>query len=99
MSIYLTVLSFDCFSTCFIQSYSSFVFSVSFGGSHSPGLGYMNEIMSLSFYVSGNVVVLVVVHLRMRSMSKFFMGNLAFANLCVGIFCVFQNLSTFLSEK
>ncbi|CAG7820461.1 unnamed protein product, partial [Allacma fusca] len=29
---------------------------------------------------------------------KFCLGNLAFANLCVGIFCVYQNLSLYLMD-
>ncbi|CAG7825722.1 unnamed protein product [Allacma fusca] len=35
----------------------------------------------------------------MRSVTKFFLGNLAFANLCVAVFCVFQNLSTHLMDS
>ena len=52
-------------------------------------------------FSAGNLIVVIVVtlHWRMRSITKFCMGNLAFANLCVAIFCIYQNLSTFLQEK
>ncbi|CAG7835328.1 unnamed protein product [Allacma fusca] len=35
----------------------------------------------------------------MKSKTKFCLGNLAFANLCVGIFCIFQNLSLYLMDS
>ncbi|XP_049964383.1 trissin receptor [Schistocerca serialis cubense] len=42
----------------------------------------------------GNLMVIVVVTMsrRLRSVTNFLLANLAFADLCVGIFCVFQNL-------
>ncbi|CAG7717402.1 unnamed protein product [Allacma fusca] len=53
--------------------------------------------------VVGNLAVLLVVslHWRMRHITKFCLANLAFADLCVGLFCVYQNLFTYLisSEK
>ncbi|XP_047118401.1 trissin receptor [Schistocerca piceifrons] len=43
---------------------------------------------------TGNLMVIVVVTMsrRLRSVTNFLLANLAFADLCVGIFCVFQNL-------
>ncbi|XP_049816468.1 trissin receptor [Schistocerca nitens] len=42
----------------------------------------------------GNLMVIMVVTMsrRLRSVTNFLLANLAFADLCVGIFCVFQNL-------
>ena len=36
---------------------------------------------------------------RLRSMTNFFLANLAVADFCVGVFCVLPNLSTFLSQN
>ncbi|XP_044727518.1 trissin receptor-like [Chrysoperla carnea] len=46
----------------------------------------------------GNLLVILVVTLsrRLRSITNFFLANLAVADFCVGVFCVFQNLSIYL---
>ncbi|CAG7828188.1 unnamed protein product, partial [Allacma fusca] len=52
--------------------------------------------------VFGNLIVLIVVtiHWRMRNrLTKFCLANLALADLCVGIFCVYQNLSTYFIDN
>lgn len=48
----------------------------------------------------GNLVVLLVmwVHPRMRSTTNFFLTNLAIADFCVTVFCVYQNLSLYLAQ-
>jgi 7 transmembrane receptor (rhodopsin family) len=55
----------------------------------------------LSFFRAGNLLVILVVTLsrRLRSITNFFLANLAVADFCVGIFCVFQNLSMYLIER
>ncbi|MPC36989.1 hypothetical protein E2C01_030462 [Portunus trituberculatus] len=47
-----------------------------------------------------NLVVLLVmwVHPRMRSTTNFFLTNLAIADFCVTVFCVYQNLSLYLAQ-
>ncbi|GAB1601185.1 trissin receptor-like [Argonauta hians] len=49
--------------------------------------------------IIGNCLVLCIIikNIRMRTRTNFFLANLAVANFCVGIFCVFPNLSTYLS--
>ncbi|CRL00425.1 CLUMA_CG013691, isoform A [Clunio marinus] len=49
----------------------------------------------------GNLLVILVVTLsrRLRSITNFFLANLAVADFCVGIFCVFQNLSMYLIDS
>ncbi|CAL8070631.1 unnamed protein product [Orchesella dallaii] len=49
----------------------------------------------------GNLMVILVVtlHWRMRSITNFCLANLAFADLCVGIFCVYQNIIQYLMES
>ncbi|CAG7718895.1 unnamed protein product, partial [Allacma fusca] len=51
------------------------------------------------FFGNLTVVLVMKLHWRMRSVTKFCLGNLAIANLCVGIFCVYQNLSLFLIDS
>ncbi|CAG7730662.1 unnamed protein product, partial [Allacma fusca] len=51
------------------------------------------------FFGNLAVVLVVTLHWRMRSVTKFFLGNLAFANMCVGAFCVYQNLTTYLTDS
>ncbi|KAL9929235.1 trissin receptor isoform 2-T4 [Glossina fuscipes fuscipes] len=49
----------------------------------------------------GNLLVILVVTLsrRLRSITNFFLANLALADFCVGLFCVMQNLSIYLIES
>ncbi|XP_037912193.1 trissin receptor isoform X3 [Hermetia illucens] len=49
----------------------------------------------------GNLLVILVVTLsrRLRSITNFFLANLAVADFCVGVFCVMQNLSIYLIES
>lgn len=52
-------------------------------------------------FFAGNLMVIVVVTMsrRLRSITNFFLANLAVADLCVGIFCVCQNLSIYLIDR
>ncbi|KAJ1526213.1 hypothetical protein ONE63_009372 [Megalurothrips usitatus] len=49
----------------------------------------------------GNLLVIVVVSVsrRMRSRTHLFLVNLAVADLCVGLFCVYQNMSIYLAKN
>lgn len=55
----------------------------------------------LNLLVPGNLLVVLVVTLsrRLRSVTNFFLANLALADICVGVFCVFQNLSIYLITR
>ena len=45
------------------------------------------------------VILVVTISRRLRSITNFFLANLAVADLCVGVFCVYQNLSTYLAAR
>lgn len=45
------------------------------------------------------VLFAIIRSARLRSMTNFFLANLAVADFCVGVFCVLPNLSTFLSQR
>lgn len=45
------------------------------------------------------MVAVVVCHRRMRTATNFFLTNLAVADLGVGLFCVYQNLSLYILEE
>ncbi|KAL0105634.1 hypothetical protein PUN28_015849 [Cardiocondyla obscurior] len=49
----------------------------------------------------GNLMVIFVVTFsrRMRSITNFFLANLAVADFCVGIFCVYQTLTNYLMNS
>ncbi|CAG7825217.1 unnamed protein product [Allacma fusca] len=48
------------------------------------------------FFGNLTVVLVMAIHWRMQSITKYCIGNLAFANMCVGIFCVYQNFTLFI---
>ncbi|KAK0170486.1 hypothetical protein PV327_011394, partial [Microctonus hyperodae] len=54
-----------------------------------------------SSLLSGNVIVILVVvySRRMQGVTNFFLANLAGADLCVGIFCVYQTLINYLMNN
>ncbi|XP_066153497.1 trissin receptor-like isoform X1 [Euwallacea fornicatus] len=56
-------------------------------------------VFALCFF--GNLLVILVVTLsrRLRSITNFFLANLAVADFCIGIFCVYQNLLIYLIEN
>ena len=45
------------------------------------------------------VILVVTFSRRLRSITNFFLANLAVADLCVGVFCVYQNFSTYVVSK
>jgi hypothetical protein len=49
----------------------------------------------------GNLLVILVVTLsrRLRSITNFFLANLAVADFCVAIFCVYQNLLIYIVDS
>jgi hypothetical protein len=53
------------------------------------------------FCVAGNLMVILVVTIsrRLRSSTNFFLANLAVADFCVGVFCVYQNFSMYVVAK
>lgn len=74
----------------FLQSfYSSFFFRC------------CHFIMFFFHLISGNLLVIIVVVMsrRLRSITNFFLANLAVADLCVGVFCVIQTLTFYLIDR
>lgn len=63
------------------------------------------DLFSFSFplfnLVAGNLLVIIVVVMsrRLRSITNFFLANLAVADLCVGVFCVIQTLTFYLIDR
>ncbi|CAG7825425.1 unnamed protein product, partial [Allacma fusca] len=51
------------------------------------------------FFGNFTIMIVMALHWKMRGSTKFCLGNLAFANLCVGIFCVYQDLSMYLIDS
>ncbi|XP_043679854.1 trissin receptor-like [Vespula pensylvanica] len=51
--------------------------------------------------ISGNMTVIFAVTFsrRLRSITNFFLANLAIADLCVGIFCIYQTLLNYLMHS
>eukprot|EP00106_Octopus_bimaculoides_P012678 XP_014780120.1 PREDICTED: galanin receptor type 1-like [Octopus bimaculoides] len=49
--------------------------------------------------IAGNLLVLYIIirNARLRTRTNFFLANLAVADFCVGVFCVFPNLSMYIS--
>lgn len=45
------------------------------------------------------VILVVMMSRRLRSITNFFLANLAVADFCVGVFCVLQNLSIYLIDR
>ncbi|XP_050303222.1 trissin receptor-like [Anthonomus grandis grandis] len=56
-------------------------------------------VFALCFF--GNLLVILVVTMsrRLRSITNFFLANLAVADFCVAIFCVYQNLLIYIVEN
>lgn len=52
-------------------------------------------------FFPGNLLVIIVVIMsrRLRSITNFFLANLAVADLCVGVFCVIQTLTFYLIDR
>jgi hypothetical protein len=45
------------------------------------------------------VLFAIIKSARLRSLTNFFLANLAVADFWIGVFCVLPNLSTFFSQK
>lgn len=56
---------------------------------------------SCSIIEIGNLLVILVVLVsrRLKTITNFFLANLAVADFCIGIFCVYQNLSVYLIKR
>ncbi|KOX74575.1 Neuropeptide FF receptor 1 [Melipona quadrifasciata] len=57
-------------------------------------------IVFVSCFLGNSMVILVVTFSRrLRSITNFFLANLAVADFCVGIFCVYQTLTNYLMNS
>jgi hypothetical protein len=45
------------------------------------------------------VILVVTISRRLRSITNFFLANLAVADLCVGVFCVYQNFYMYVMAR
>jgi hypothetical protein len=90
----LKVVLFLFYSVVFLTAFFGQSFS-----RYSPGQTMRKDINLICY--AGNLLVILVIFMsrKMHSVTNYFLANLAFCDLCVSLFCVYQNYALYVTSR